>query len=100
MHPISKQEEVDLSDDECGFHLDRIVDNKDKISLLNKEIEKSQIFIQTKMGDAELGYNYKYKVTWGTTTYKPQPEKVVPAKDGYTVRRKTATIKRINDEES
>ena len=99
MHPVSEQQEVDLNDDECGFHLDRIMDNKEKIKLLNEEVEKSQIYIQAKMGAAEIGRNYKYKVTWGSTTYKPQPEKVVPAKDGYTIRRKTATIKKLNNDE-
>lgn len=96
MHPVSEQTEADLSDDDCSFHLDRITDNKEKIKLLNDEIEKSQIYIQTKMGNAEIGINDRYKVTWGTTTYKPQPEKVVPAKDGYTIRRKTATVKKLD----
>lgn len=97
MHPVGEKVEVDLNDDDCGFHLDRINDNKDKIKLLNEEVEKSQIYIQTKMGEAEIGLNDRYKVSWGTTTYKPQPEKVVPAKDGYTIRRKTATIKKLDD---
>ncbi len=97
MHPVGEKVEVDLNDDDCGFHLDRINDNKDKIKLLNEEIEKSQIYIQTKMGEAEIGINDRYKISWGTTTYKPQPEKVVPAKDGYTIRRKTATVKRIEE---
>lgn len=96
MHPVSEQTEADLNDDDCSFHLDRITDNKEKIKLLNDEIEKSQIYIQTKMGNAEIGINDRYKVTWGTTTYKPQPEKVVPAKDGYTIRRKTATVKKLD----
>jgi len=96
MHPVSEQTEADLNDDDCSFHLDRITDNKEKIKLLNDEIEKSQIYIQTKMGAAEIGTNDRYKVTWGTTTYKPQPEKVVPAKDGYIIRRKTATVKKLD----
>ena len=99
MHPVGEKVEVDLNDDDCGFHLDRINDNKEKIKLLNEEIEKSQIYIQTKMGEAEIGINDRYKVSWGTTTYKPQPEKVVPAKDGYTIRPKTATIKKLNNDE-
>jgi len=96
MHPVGEKVEVDLNDDDCGFHLDRINDNKDKIKLLNEEVEKSQIYIQTKMGEAEIGINDRYKISWGTTTYKPQPEKVVPAKDGYTIRRKTASIKKLD----
>ena len=97
MHPVSEQTEADLNDDDCSFHLDRITDNKEKIKLLNDEIEKSQIYIQTKMGNAEIGTNDRYKVTWGSTTYKPQPEKVVPAKEGYTIRRKTATVKKLEE---
>ena len=96
MHPVGEKVEVDLNDDDCGYHLDRINDNKDKIKLLNEEVEKSQIYIQTKMGEAEIGINDRYKISWGTTTYKPQPEKVVPAKDGYTIRRKTASIKKLD----
>ena len=45
------------------------------------------------IGDAEAGRAGRWLVNWGSRSYKAQPEKVVPAKDAYTVRNKTLSIK-------
>ena len=87
---------VDLSSDDCGYHLDRIYDNQTEIKKLTDEINESQTYIQDVMGQAERGGNDRFAVTWGSITYKPKPEKIVPASDGYTNRRKSVTIKKLD----
>ena len=59
------------------------------------EAQKSMITatLMDMIGDAEAGRAGRWLVNWGSRAYKAQPEKVVPAKDGYTVRAKTLTIK-------
>jgi predicted phage-related endonuclease len=47
------------------------------------------------IGDAEAGRAGRWLVNWGSRSYKAQPEKVVPAKDAYTVRNKTLLIKEV-----
>ena len=34
-----------------------------------------------------------FNLNWGLINYKAQPEKVIPAKDAYSIRKKTITIK-------
>jgi hypothetical protein len=41
----------------------------------------------------------RYQVKWGSKSYKAQPEKIIPAKDAYTVRNKTIQVKRLEDDE-
>jgi len=36
-----------------------------------------------------------YKLTWNMTNFKARPEKVIPAKEAYSLRRKTITIKDV-----
>jgi predicted phage-related endonuclease len=45
------------------------------------------------IGDAEAGRVGGWLVVWGSRSYKGQPEKIVPAKEAYTVRNKTLQIK-------
>ena len=55
-----------------------------------------------KKGSITRGEHEKttYIVNWGSRTYKPQPERVVPAKDGYTARNKTISIKEVQHEDN
>ena len=34
-----------------------------------------------------------FNLNWGLINYKAQPEKVIPAKDAYSIRKKTITIR-------
>jgi len=53
-----------------------------------KEIEEgAKKGIMDIMGGAEKVKLQGFNINWTTTEYKPQPEKVTPAKDGYTTRR-------------
>jgi hypothetical protein len=45
------------------------------------------------MGQATKASAGLYDISWPIRSYKAQPEKVVPAKDAYTIRQSTLTIK-------
>ena len=56
---------------------------------------ESQFYIQNIMKENEIGLHKKYKVKWGSIIYKPQPERIIPAKEGRVVRRRSVTIKPV-----
>ena len=94
-----KAKEIELNDDAASTYLDLIYTADEQIKALSKAKENAQIKVQELMGDAEIGFNKNYQVKWGSTTYKAQPEKIVPAKEARTVRNKTLRIKKIEHEE-
>ena len=91
--------EIELDNDAASTYLDLIYTADEQIKALSKAKENAQIKVQELMGDAEIGFNKNYQVKWGSTTYKAQPEKIVPAKEARTVRNKTLRIKKIDHEE-
>jgi hypothetical protein len=46
------------------------------------------------MGNFEKAVCDTYQIDWGLINYKAQPEKIVPAKEAYSVRRKIPRIKK------
>ena len=86
-----------LSKDD-SYKLTRLLSIKEQKKELKKEEDELTLAIQKEMKEATLGRNDQYEVTWGWRNYKAQPEKIVPAKEGYTIR-SGLTIKRLNDEE-
>jgi len=46
--------------------------------------------------DKPVGIAGKYKINWGMRNYKAQPEKITPAKEAYSVRQSTLTIKELS----
>lgn len=69
----------------------------EQIKRLQEMKEVATLHIQKKMGKATIGVHPKWQVKWGSKSYKAQPEKIIPAKDAYTVRNKTVSIKRLED---
>lgn len=45
------------------------------------------------MGSATKATAGNYTISWPVRSYKPQPEKITPARDAYTIRQSTLTIK-------
>ena len=70
---------------------------KEQIKKYTDLANKSMLTIQNFMQNAEKGTHPKYEYKWGSRTYKAQPEKIIPAKESYTTRNKSVTIKELND---
>tara|TARA_R100001509_G_C4834667_1_gene204467 strand:- start:609 stop:1019 length:411 start_codon:yes stop_codon:yes gene_type:complete len=81
---------------EDSFHIDQYVSLKEKKKEIEKQIDYHQSQIMNSMGNASKGIHENYVVSWPMINYKAKLEKVVPAKDAYSVRRKTITVKRAN----
>lgn len=77
--------------------VDVIIKAKDQIKDLNDLIEKAETKIKETMGSAGLAKAGKYMIKWGMRSYKAQPEKIVPAKEAYTIRQSTLTIKKVSE---
>ena len=67
--------------------IDNILAWESQIKNLKDNIEEAKKSIMMSMKEAKEGYSETHKVVWQTINYKAQPEKVVPAKEGYTSRR-------------
>lgn len=72
-----------------------IIEAKEQIKKLTDEIDEKETQLKALMQDKGLAQAGDYIIKWGMRAYKAQPEKVVPAKEAYTVRQSTLTIKRL-----
>jgi predicted phage-related endonuclease len=75
--------------------LSQIVNLDENIKLMSKHKDQLQKDIMKMMGNSEQAIVGDYHVNWGMINYKAQPEKVVPAKEAYSVRRKSIRIKQV-----
>lgn len=55
--------------------------------------ERAEKNIKELMGEHTKAAAGRFQIGWPTRSYKAQPEKVVPAKEAYTIRQSTLTIK-------
>lgn len=64
-----------------------------------KEAEKikaeSEAELKKLIGTATLATAGRFQIKWPTRSYKAQPEKIVPAKEAYTIRQSGLTIKEL-----
>jgi len=69
----------------------RIIENSKQI------IDDSEKAIKVAMQENEHATVGNYQVKWGSINYKAKPEqtKVIPAKEAYTIRKKTLSIKEV-----
>ena len=49
--------------------------------------------LKAMLGQASKGTVGRFEIRWPMRSYKAQPEKVVPAKDAYSIRQSTLSIK-------
>lgn len=73
----------------------KIMDAKAAIKESEAAIENAEKSLKELIGQAEVAVAGNIQIKWGMRTYKPQPEKLVPAKEGYTVRQSSLTIKEM-----
>lgn len=74
----------------------RILDNKEKVSALQAEIDEAETELKEMMKDNGMAIAGDFQIKWGMRSYKATPEKVVPAKPAYVVRQSTLTIKKAS----
>jgi predicted phage-related endonuclease len=92
IYPITAtKEEVEL--DGVADYAQAIVNNKAAIRAAEAGIEEAEKKIKEALGQAERGRAGQYLISWPMRNYKAQAERLIPAKEPYSVRQSTLTIK-------
>jgi len=92
VYPEDRDDTVELEDD-LEHHFSEILHAKSLIKNAQQTIQEHEAVIKSQMQNSKHALCGTHRATWGSRTYKAQPEKLVPAKDAYTVRSKTLLIR-------
>jgi hypothetical protein len=87
------KEEVEL--DGVVDYAQAIVNNKAAIRAAEAGIDEAEKKIKEALGQAERGRAGQYLISWPMRNYKAQAERLIPAKEPYSVRQSTLTIKEL-----
>jgi len=82
-----------LLDETAEMLADQIFKAKMNIAELEDEISQHEVKLKSLMQDHAAASAGRYDIRWPMRHYKAQPEKIVPAKDAYSIRQSTLTIK-------
>ena len=91
--PYPVNEETIRLPDGAGQLADRIVACRAAIKESEAAIGEAEKQLKQLMGEATRAIAGGYTIAWPTRSYKAQPSKTVPAKEAYTIRQSTLTIK-------
>ena len=72
-----------------------IVANKAAIRAAEASIETAEKLIKEQLGQAERGRAGQFVINWPMRNYKAQAERLIPAKEPYSVRQSTLSIKEL-----
>ena len=94
IYPMAvNKEEVEL--DGVADYAQTIVNNKAAIRAAEAGIDEAEKKIKEALGQAERGRAGQYVISWPMRNYKAQPERLVAAKEAYSIRQSTLTIKEL-----
>lgn len=91
---VATKEEVEL-DVSVADLAAGIVANKAAIRAAEASIESAEKLIKEQLGQAERGRAGQYVINWPMRNYKAQAERLIPAKEPYSVRQSTLSIKEL-----
>lgn len=74
-----------------------IIENKAAIRQAEAGIEQAEKLIKEQLGQAEKGRAGRFVISWPMRNYKAQSERLVPAKQAYSVRQSTLSIKELSE---
>jgi len=94
IYPMAvNKKEVEL--DGVADYAQTIVNNKAAIRAAEAGIDEAEKKIKEALGQAERGRAGQYVISWPMRNYKAQPERLVAAKEAYSIRQSTLTIKEL-----
>lgn len=94
MFPVAEDTVVQL-DTEAELLAAKILDAKNRASNAEKDRAEAETELKTMLGNAGKGVAGKYEIKWPMRSFKAQPQKVVPAKEAYSIRQSTLSIKEV-----
>lgn len=92
IYPSAIKDEVELPPTVADL-AKGILANKAAIRAAEASIEEAERLIKEQMGQAERGRAGEFVISWPMRNYKAAPERLVPAKEAYSVRQSTLSIK-------
>jgi hypothetical protein len=95
IYPNAVKDEVELSV-ETSFLAQSILASKAVIRAAESDIEEAEKQIKEELGQAERGRVGSYVISWPMRNYKAAAERLVPAKDAYSVRQSVLSIKEMS----
>lgn len=90
----SQIEPVEL-DDAAAEYAKLILECKAEINARSELIEQCETQLKELLKDCPVGIAGNFRINWPMRNFKAQPEKIVPAKEAYSVRQSTLTIKEL-----
>jgi predicted phage-related endonuclease len=94
MYGNAQKEEIELPNTVADI-AKGILENKAAIRAAEASIEEAEMLIKANLGQAERGRVGQYVISWPMRNFKAAPERYTPAKEAYSVRQSTVTIKEI-----
>jgi hypothetical protein len=95
IYPVAAtKEEVELSRSHADVAMG-IVAAKQAIRDAEKAIEDGEKILKEALGQAEKGKAGSYVISWPMRNYKAQPARMVAAKEAYSVRQSSLTVKEL-----
>jgi len=90
--PEAKKEEIELDGNALQL-AQSIIRNKTLIRKAEADIDSDEKEIKMLLGSAERGKAGSYHISWPMRSYKASPEKITPAKEAYSIRQSSLSIK-------
>lgn len=92
--PNANDQEVDIGDEFEGI-ASAIVGLKHQIKEMEEQIAEKEVRLKTMMQQFSSAKCGKWSIKWPMRHYKATPEKITPAKEAYSIRQSSLTIKEI-----
>jgi hypothetical protein len=93
-YPAAQDRTIDLPETAAGY-IEDLATGKRMISDGETLVSNATAKLMDIMGEATLGRLGNYLVTWGSRNYKASPQRIVEAKEAYTARNKTLTLREV-----
>ena len=97
VHPEATEDEVVDLDKLYEDHARQIMLCDETIKNAKASKQNAMARLMEAMGNHSKARVGEFSINWGMTHYKAKEEKVTPAKEAYSVRRKTLNIKRVSE---
>ena len=98
VHPEATEDEVVDLDKLYEDYARQIMLCDETIKNAKASKQNAMARLMEAMGNHSKARVGEFSINWGMTHYKAKEEKVIPAKEAYSVRRKTLNIKRVESE--
>ena len=94
IYPSAVKDEVEMPPNVANL-AKAILENKAAIRAAEASIDEAERLIKEQLGQSERGRAGEYVITWPMRNYKAAPERLVPAKEAYSIRQSTLSIKEV-----